>query len=249
MPEFVVVTAAGSGLRLGYNRPKALIELGGIPLVRRAVDGVKRANVAGVVVTAPLDHLSEFEAIFADEPDISVVAGGDVRQASVYNGLKEIPKLARRLGVDLTETTPVLIHDAARCLTPSTVIDAVIKILEGGIDAVVPAVPVTDTQKVVAPSDAGLERVVGQVNRAELRAVQTPQGFHWGTIMRAHEEGMKRLYATGLEATDDAGLVEALGQNVFITPGSPLSLKITTKLDMVVADLLISNAELAKSFQ
>lgn len=241
---FAVVTAAGSGSRLGHDTPKALVQLAGVSLVRRAVDGIRVAGVDGVVVTAPPTHLGEFEQIFAQEPDVAVVPGGNIRQDSVYNGLLEIPRLAKRIGKELDERTPVLIHDAARCLTPKRAIRDVIEALESGLKAVIPVVPVTDTQKIVepVPTYSKIEKVIGQVDRAQLRGVQTPQGFHWETAMRAHEAG-RELLAQGVELTDDAGLVEALGEDVHVTPGSALSMKITTKLDLVVAAEILARPD------
>lgn len=241
---FAVVTAAGSGSRLGHDMPKALVQLAGVPLVRRAVDGIRDAGADGVVVTAPPSHLSEFEKMFVAEPEVAVVPGGSIRQDSVYNGLLEIPRLAKQIGKELDDHTPVLIHDAARCLTPERAIRDVIEALEDGLRAVIPVVPVTDTQKVVEPVPASskIEKVIGQVDRAQLRGVQTPQGFHWETAMRAHEAG-RELLAKGVELTDDAGLVEALGEDVHVTPGSALSMKITTKLDLIVAGEILARPD------
>ncbi|MDO5049194.1 MAG: 2-C-methyl-D-erythritol 4-phosphate cytidylyltransferase [Actinomycetaceae bacterium] len=249
-PVFAVVTAAGSGTRLGYDMPKALVELDGVTLVQRAVRGMQQlSDIVGIVVTAPAQALSDFESIFEGDPAITVVPGGSVRQMSVYNGLVEIPVLARRLGYEVTGSTPVLIHDAARCLTPQRAISDVISALRDGCKAVIPALAVTDTQKIVASKSATssgieIEKVTGQVDRSELRAVQTPQGFHWETIMKAHDLGARRFKDTGVDATDDGALVEQMGQDVFLTKGSQMSMKITTKLDMVIAAELLRHDSL-----
>ncbi|MDO5034399.1 MAG: 2-C-methyl-D-erythritol 4-phosphate cytidylyltransferase [Actinomycetaceae bacterium] len=248
MSVFAVVTAAGSGQRLGADMPKALVPLEGRTLVERAVEGVQLVGVDGIIVTAPESHLTQFETMFASDPTVLVVPGGSVRQLSVYNALQQLPALAKRLGTPLDNTTPILIHDAARCLTPSKVINGVIDALRGGLTAVIPALPVTDTQKIVEEGPtSGIEKVAGQVDRSLLRAVQTPQGFHWHTISNAHRAGFERLQNTGVEATDDAGLVEALGGDVHITSGSPLSMKITTKIDLVVASQLLTRKDLMES--
>jgi 2-C-methyl-D-erythritol 4-phosphate cytidylyltransferase len=249
-PVFAVVTAAGSGTRLGYDMPKALVKLAGETLVERAVRGMQvLPEIVGIVVTAPPEVLSDFEKIFEGVPEVAIVAGGTVRQQSVYNGLLEIPNLAERLGYELTDSTPILIHDAARCLTPERAISDVITALQDGKKAVIPALPVTDTQKIVdrktaTPSGIEIEKVSGQVDRAQLRAVQTPQGFHWGTILEAHEQGAKRFRETGIDATDDGALVEQLGGEVYLTRGSEMSMKITTKLDMIIASELLKRDDL-----
>ncbi|MDI9588889.1 MAG: IspD/TarI family cytidylyltransferase [Gleimia sp.] len=249
-PVFAVVTAAGSGTRLGYDMPKALVELAGETLVERAVRGMQvLPEIVGIVVTAPVEVISDFEKIFEGVPEVCVVPGGTVRQLSVYNGLLEIPNLAKRLGYELTDSTPILIHDAARCLTPKRAISDVINVLLDGCKAVIPALPVTDTQKIVDSKSATssgieIEKVSGQVDRAQLRAVQTPQGFHWATILEAHEIGAKRLRESGVDATDDGALVEQLGGDVYLTLGSEMSLKITTKLDMIIASELLKRDDL-----
>lgn len=248
---FVLVTAAGMGTRLGYDMAKALVKLEGRTLVERAVDGVRAVpEVAGIVVTAPSDVIGEFEKLFEGAADIRIVPGASERQGSVYNGLRAIPGLAKDLGVELRDETPVLIHDAARCLTPPRVISDVISVLRDGYTAVIPALPVTDTQKIVDPDPAAtsgikIEKVTGQVDRTQLRAVQTPQGFHWGTIIHAHEVGHERYLETGESATDDGGLVETLGGEVYLSEGSQMSMKITTKLDMIIATELLRRDKLA----
>ncbi|MDT3766972.1 2-C-methyl-D-erythritol 4-phosphate cytidylyltransferase [Gleimia hominis] len=241
---FVIVTAAGSGTRLGFDMPKALVDLDGKTIVQHAVEGVLQVpSIAGIVVTAPSGHEFEIAGYFEPHPNIQVVTGGATRQESVFHGLQLLPEFAEKIGAPLRPNTPVLIHDAARCLTPVSVFAEVIACLRGGLPAVIPAVAVTDTQKMVAsnPVIAGdgmqVDRVIGQVDRAQLRAVQTPQGFHWHTIWQAHDES-KNLWKTG-GATDDGALVEAKGVPVHLSHGSGQSLKITTKLDVAIARYLL----------
>ncbi|MDO5729515.1 MAG: 2-C-methyl-D-erythritol 4-phosphate cytidylyltransferase [Actinomycetaceae bacterium] len=244
---FVVVTAAGSGTRLGFDRPKALVELSGQPLVVRAVNGAfTHPEVVGIVVTAPEDSLTEFTVLFDADQRVRVVPGGAVRQESVYRGLEAIPDLANDLNIALTDTTPVLIHDAARCLAPTTVFHDVVAALDAGYPAVIPALPVTDTQKTVASRQVNvngitIEKVIGAVDRTELRAVQTPQGFHWQTIINAHRDATHRWGSETEAATDDGALVEACGIDVHLSRGSQMSLKITTKLDLIIAEHLLTH--------
>lgn len=146
-------------------------------------------------------------------PGVDVVAGGTTRAESVRSGLDR----ARR-----QDPTHVLVHDAARPCVPASVVDRVVAALEAGHRAVVPVVPVTDT----------LRRVQGgTVDRSTLRAVQTPQGFEFDVIVRAH--------AAGTDATDDAGLVDALGVAVHHVEGDPANIKITVAADLSVAEILL----------
>ncbi len=218
-----IVVAAGSGQRLGANQPKALVELAGTPLIVRAVRGIIDSGTARtIVITAPQAHVDEFTRLISaavgpnPASDILVVAGGASRQDSVAAGLAALPP----------ETSHVLVHDAARCLAPPSLIKQVFDALESGSQAVIPALPVSDTIKEVTQ-----QRVTATPNRANLRAVQTPQGFEIEVLRRAHAMGSAGTdEATG--ATDDAALVEALNVPVDVVLGSDEALKITTPADL-----------------
>ena len=285
-----VLTAAGSGTRLGAAGPKALVQIAGETLVRRAARCLLSSGVVDhVVVTAPAEHLARFEAELvglvsghatgpASEPasgpavkpgagavsaagsgtgtagpgacgatctpvGIEVVPGSpSSRQASVALGLTAA--LAARPGAAV-----VLVHDAARALTPPGVVRRVVTAVRAGHDAVVPALPVTDTVKEVslagrtgpggAPA-AGVpvEEVVGTPDRARLRAVQTPQGFATATLVAAHRLGADRAVDETRAASDDAGLVEAAGGTVVVVEGDPLAMKVTAPLDLALAEAL-----------
>lgn len=151
-----------------------------------------------------------------DVPDVGarVVAGGVTRSASV--GLA--------LAVLDDDVEHVLVHDAARPFTPPSVVGRVLDALRAGEQAVIPVLPVTDTVKTVDADGY----VVWTHDRAALRSVQTPQGFSRELLVRAH--------ATGDEATDDAGLVEALGIRVRTVDGDLASAKITTPDDLAAAE-------------
>ena len=125
-------------------------------------------------------------------------------------------------------------HDAARPLTPPEVSARVIDTVRGGAGAVIPVLPVTDTLKTVDAS--GL--VTGTPRRADMVAVQTPQGFRWDVLTRAHEAGASRSADEAVAATDDAGLVEAVGGSVQTVAGDERSLKVTRPLDLALAQLL-----------
>ena len=215
----LIVPAAGRGERLGAGVPKALLPLAGQPLLVHAVRGALSSRVVDVVVVAaPADRVAEVRGLLAAEvTELRVVSGGDDRRESVARALAELPP----------EVDAVLVHDAARCLTPPAVFAAVAAALAGGAAAVVPAVPVADTVKQVAHGV-----VVGTPDRDTLRAVQTPQGFRRDVLERAHatEPGA---------ATDDAGLVERLGFEVRVVAGHEEAFKITRSLDLVLAEAIL----------
>lgn len=215
----LIVPAAGRGERLGAGIPKALLPLAGQPLLVHAVRGALSSRVVDVVVVAaPADRVAEVRSLLAGEAtELRVVRGGDDRRESVARALAELPP----------EVDTVLVHDAARCLTPPAVFAAVAAALAGGAAAVVPAVPVADTVKRVAHG-----AVVGTPDRDMLRAVQTPQGFRRDVLEQAHatEPGA---------ATDDAGLVERLGFEVRVVAGHEEAFKITRSLDLVLAEAIL----------
>ena len=218
-PRFgVVVPAAGAGTRLGPGMPKALRELAGEPLLLHAVRRLRDCPSLGpVVVAAPAGELAAVTALLAGF-DVVVVAGGVQRQDSVAAGLRALP----------ADVTHVLVHDAARALVPVSVVEAVVEALRGGADAVVPVLSVADTVKRVDGDGV----VLATVPRADLRAVQTPQGFRREVLEAAHRAAQGGL-------TDDAGLVEAAGVTVVTVPGAPEAFKVTTPFDLLVAEAVL----------
>ncbi|MGW8567797.1 2-C-methyl-D-erythritol 4-phosphate cytidylyltransferase [Isoptericola sp. NPDC055881] len=239
MTTLAILTAAGSGTRLGRDLPKALVTLGGFPLVVHAARRLASSGVVdSLVVTCPAGLDAAVRDVVAQDPHVAlpvrVVEGGATRQASVAAGL----------ALAGPDDDVVLVHDAARPLAPPQLVRRVVEAVRAGHRAVVPGLPVTDTVKRVAagpPADGGLavERVLETPDRALLRAVQTPQGFDRALLVRAHAAGAARAGAEGLAATDDAGLVEALGEPVHVVAGDAAALKITTERDLLVATLLL----------
>ncbi|MFE1317635.1 2-C-methyl-D-erythritol 4-phosphate cytidylyltransferase [Kitasatospora phosalacinea] len=226
-----VVPAAGRGERLGPGAPKALRELGGVPLLVHAVRALARSRAVGlVVVCAPPDGVAEVVSLLdshgLDGKDVRVVAGGASRQESVRLGLAAVP----------AGTRVVLVHDAARPLVPVEVVDAVAAAVRAGAEAVVPAVPLADTVKRVEPQPSGPEPVLDTPDRSTLRAVQTPQGFDLPALAAAHE----RALAEGAEVTDDAGLIERFGGRVVVVPGHEEAFKVTRPLDLVLAEAVLA---------
>ncbi|MCZ2825319.1 MULTISPECIES: 2-C-methyl-D-erythritol 4-phosphate cytidylyltransferase [unclassified Modestobacter] len=212
-----IVAAAGSGLRLGAELPKALVPLGGRPLVCWAVESLRAGGVEQVVVAVPASQLAAFTAVLPD--DVHVVVGGDTRTASVRAALA-----AAREHADA-----VLVHDAARPLTPSDVVARVLAALAGGARAVVPVLPVVDTTVVVDADGV----VTADVPRAPLRRVQTPQGFDRATLVAAYAHAQ----GAAAEFTDDASVVRAAGITVETVPGDERAAKITVAHDLRMAEL------------
>ncbi|MGW1173517.1 2-C-methyl-D-erythritol 4-phosphate cytidylyltransferase [Kitasatospora sp. NPDC002543] len=241
-----VVPAAGRGERLGPGAPKALRELGGVPLLVHAVRALARSRAVGlVVVAAPADGVAEVVALLdshgLDDKDIRVVAGGATRQESVRLGLAAIPD----------EVGIVLVHDAARPLVPVEVVDAVAAAVRAGALAVVPAVPLADTVKRVEPNPGGPEPVLDTPERATLRAVQTPQGFDRATLVEVHAKALAEESAGTADAppvTDDAGLVERYGGRVVVVPGHEEAFKVTRPLDLVLAEAVLARRRAADAY-
>ncbi len=249
-----IIPAAGLGLRLGGRQPKALRDLGGLPLYMWGIRTLAAHPLMRCILLAtPADHLESVnlqvhdllgQQLVQSNCTVQVVAGGDTRQDSVRLALGHVPDWI----------THVLVHDAARPLTPPGVVDAVVRRLEAGAQAVIPAVPVADTIKQVQPEQGAgnpehpaAEVVVRTLPRQHLRAVQTPQGFTRAVLIEAHERALGaggRTPTPGsspLAGTDDATLVENLGVAVSVVAGAVEAFKITTSMDFVVAQMMCAN--------
>lgn len=226
-PVVGIIPAAGRGVRLGETLPKAFVELDGRTMLDRAVHTmIDSGTVDRVVIVVP----PELAGTPADElvgtgpaGRVTVVAGGAERADSV------------RAGLDAAgDARFVLVHDAARALTPPDLCARVTWALRDGKDAVIPVLPVADTIKSIDTDG----QVTGTPDRATLRAVQTPQGFDVALLRRANGDAG--------DATDDAGLVERLGEPVHTVAGDPLAFKITTPLDLVLARALLASGTAAR---
>jgi 2-C-methyl-D-erythritol 4-phosphate cytidylyltransferase len=207
-----VVVAGGTGTRFG--RPKQFALLAGRPVVTWSVEACRAATDA-VVLVLPDDDADG--AYGADR----TVRGGATRAASVRAGLAAVPD----------EAEVVVVHDAARPLAGPELFDRVLGALDDRVAGALPALAVGDTIKRLRRDAAGYDTVAETLRRDGLVAVQTPQAFSAPVLRAAH--------ATGSDATDDAGLVEAHGATVRIVPGDPRNLKITTPIDLALAALLL----------
>ncbi|MBF0671955.1 MAG: 2-C-methyl-D-erythritol 4-phosphate cytidylyltransferase [Salinibacterium sp.] len=219
----VVIVAAGSGTRLGLGEPKAFVRVAGRTLLGHAVASVLgMTSPAQIVVVAPTDRVETAASIARELAGpvadlVTAVAGGATRQESVAAGLAAV-----RGSVDV-----VLVHDAARAFTPSSLFDTVADAARSTRAGVLPVLPVADTIKQVTRDGA----VVGTPDRAELAAAQTPQGF-------PREELVDAYAAATVEHTDDAALFAAAGHAVTTVSGDPLAFKVTTPWDLSRAETL-----------
>ncbi|MHA7154685.1 2-C-methyl-D-erythritol 4-phosphate cytidylyltransferase [Arthrobacter sp. TMN-50] len=215
----VIIVAGGSGQRLGRGIPKAQVQIAGRSILHHSLQGVLDAGVATeICVVVPAGDTTLREAIVAVPTDVKIrlVDGGATRPDSVAAGLAALSP-----GIVL-----VLVHDAARALTPPEVFRRVAAALHSGADAVIPAIPVVDTIKTVKGA-----LVTGTPPRDTLRAVQTPQGFTVEALRRAHQD-------PGAAVTDDAMLMERLGIPVQVVDGADAAFKITTVQDLQLAEIL-----------
>jgi 2-C-methyl-D-erythritol 4-phosphate cytidylyltransferase len=218
-----VVPAAGSGERLAAGVPKAFFHLDGRTLVERAVGGLLESGVVDrVVVAVPSDRTGQAKLILGREA--TIVAGGANRRESVGRALAAF--------ADAGEPNFVLVHDAARALTPPGLVVRVVEALRAGHSAVVPVLPLSDTVKAVDANGV----VLGTPERAGLRAVQTPQGFTTELLLRAYQRAADQA---GADFTDDASMVERIGGQVQVVDGDPLAFKITTRLDILLAQAIV----------
>ena len=211
MSVWAVVAAAGSGERLGADRPKAFARLGDRPLLAESLERLDASAWVDAIVVAAPPGWEEPVILLAEELGCgkvtASVAGGSTRAASVAAALREVP----------SDAAAVLVHDAARPLLPEDVVERVLAPLSEGWDGVVPGLPAQDTVKRVRGDE-----VVETLNRSELVLVQTPQAFV-ATALRDAADG---------DGSDCASLVEARGGRVKVVAGDPRLLKITTQADL-----------------
>jgi 2-C-methyl-D-erythritol 4-phosphate cytidylyltransferase len=211
---WAVIVAAGRGDRLGLDRPKAFAKLNGRPLLAESLERLEGSDwVDAIVVVAP-EEWEEPSILLAEEIGAgkvtACVTGGETRTESVRAGMAEVAE----------DAMVALVHDAARPVLPSEVVERVLAPLGEGWEGAVPALPVADTLK-RAGEDG---RVAETVERSGLYAVQTPQAF----LVTALRDAL----SGGLEASDCAGLVERRGGRVLIVEGDRRLVKVTTQADL-----------------
>lgn len=223
-PVVALVVAAGSGVRLGGDVPKALRVVAGRSLVLRSLEQLSAGGCthAVLVVADGTQHLYA-DAVTAAPLPVALVPGGAERQDSVRNGLDAIAADPALAGSRI-----VLVHDAARALVPAAVVARVVDAVAAGSVAVIPVVAVTDSIRQVTASGSRV------VDRADLRAVQTPQGFDRATLVDAHA----RIAADGVPVTDDAAACEYVGHPVTLVDGAREAMKVTEPLDLLLAEAI-----------
>lgn len=228
-PEIIVlIPAAGSSSRIGVGLPKPLLTLGGKTILERAISPfLNNDTVQAIVIAAPALLRKRFEetveqAFPSAAKPIRVIDGGATRQESVRLGLNQVSNLVRD-----RRSTFILIHDCARCLVSSEIIEKTIQQVIKS-QAVTVAVPVVDTIKRADPDRV----VVDTLNRAELWQIQTPQAFRLDLITDAHQ-------LSEIEVTDDASLVEKL-HPVKLVIGDRINFKVTTPEDLLLAEMILA---------
>ena len=226
-----ILAAAGPGIRLGTDQPKAFVPLDDAPLFVYALRGLTAAStISSVVLAVPADQTARATALLDRHGPwrcaVSVVPGGAERQDSVRAGLFHSGH------ADL-----IAIHDAARPFITAAIVDsAVAAAAEHG--AAIVAIPATDTVKIVSP--AGW--VESTTSRERVWLAQTPQVFRADILHTAHAQAAER----GVVATDDAALVEQLGRRVHVVAGNPANRKITTREDLEWAEWMVANRKVPR---
>jgi 2-C-methyl-D-erythritol 4-phosphate cytidylyltransferase len=220
----LLIPAAGSGRRMGSQRNKLLLTLLGKPLLSWTLAAAEASrHISWIGIMGQPDDFPDFKAILSDLSlvmPVELIKGGATRQESVYNGLQALPPSADR----------VLIHDGARCLATPELFDRSAEALLTCPGLIV-AVPVKDTIKVVDE-----RRIVRDTpDRRNLWAAQTPQGFEVKLLKQCHQEGRQK----GWEVTDDAALFEKCGLPVQIVEGEETNLKVTTPVDLALAEFIL----------
>jgi 2-C-methyl-D-erythritol 4-phosphate cytidylyltransferase len=215
---WALIAAAGSGERLGIDRPKAFAVLGGRPLLAESLDRLDRCPLVDAIIVAAPPEWEEPSILLAEElaasKVVACVTGGGTRAESVAAALAEVPD----------EALVVLVHDAARPLVGDAVVERLMAPFGDGFDGAVPVLPVADTLKRVR------DRVVEEtVDRAGLVTAQTPQAFLAPTLRRAFSGDLAG-------ATDCASLVERAGGRVAVVDGDPRLLKVTTADDLAIVE-------------
>tara|TARA_Y100001968_G_scaffold309723_1_gene329844 strand:+ start:8155 stop:8829 length:675 start_codon:yes stop_codon:yes gene_type:complete len=220
----LLIAAAGSGNRMGADRNKLLLPLLGRPILSWTLKAISSADSIQWVgiVGQPIDKAAITPLLKDFQKNWVWIDGGSTRQESVKLGLAALPSNAKH----------ILIHDGARCLVePSLINLCAEKVAQG--EAIIAATSVTDTIKKVDNKGFILETP----DRSELWAAQTPQGFSVYELKEAH----RKAIVNNWDVTDDASLYERLGWPVRIVEGAPSNIKVTTRIDLSIAEAIIAS--------
>jgi len=223
-----IILAGGSSKRMGKNLPKQFLEVAGKPLIVHALEKFSRKkSINGIIVVSLEKYLDRSIQIIADnkvDKVIDVIPGGATRQESSYIGIKRCPD----------DTQFVLIHDSARPFVDNKIIDDVLRAAVK-YGAAAPAMEISDT--VIFEKDGFVDKIPP---RKTLKRIQTPQGFSYETICKAHEQSRENGITN---ATDDCGLVRNMNSPVRIVEGDPANIKITDRYDIETAEKATKDPE------
>ena len=235
---YAIIPAAGLSTRMGSTTTgqarKQMAEIGGAPILIHTLRKFARGGrFAAVLVPVRREDMPAVEARIAAEhfpTPVQVLEGGNARQDSVWNAVQQ-------LGMAADDDTLILIHDAVRPFVPEEIIERALEDAERH-PAVIVATPAVDTVKQVERASADANRVTATLQRERIVLAQTPQVFRLGLLRRA----FAHAHSDGFYATDEASLVEHLGEDVFVVPGSPRNWKITTPADLPLAGILLASS-------
>ncbi|MBZ8179073.1 2-C-methyl-D-erythritol 4-phosphate cytidylyltransferase [Oscillatoria salina] len=221
---YLLIPAAGMGRRMGSDRNKLLLSLLGKPLLAWTLEAAEASRqISWIGIMGQKIDFPDFQTIIAQvnlTKPVKLIQGGDTRQESVYNGLQALPTDAER----------VLIHDGARCLVTPELFDRCGEALFT-CQGLIAAVPVKDTIKVVDRAKV----IQSTPDRQNLWAAQTPQGFDVPLLKQCHQQGKN----SGWKVTDDAALLEKCGFPVKVVEGEETNLKVTTPVDLAIAEFIL----------
>ena len=209
-----IIPAGGISSRFG-NTNKLLEKINGKEVIKYTVDAFDKSNIDEIIICANKLIISELKRIFKDYLKVKIIEGGETRQESVYNGLK------------VCKCDYVLIHDGARPIVSVDLINQTIELVKEK-KALTVATKTIDTIKEVKDG-----KIIKTIDRSKLYNTQTPQAFEYNLIKSAHERFIGRNF------TDDAGLLEELGYDVYILAGSYTNIKITTQNDLEIAKIYL----------
>jgi len=257
MSVAVIIAASGSGTRLGGDMPKQFQMLGGKPVLAHTLEAFNRLDIINtIVIAAPAEyviHTQEICTKYGYEKVLAVVPGGTNRAESVYAALKKLPANIVNHDTDISAHTRinnpkfsashnntvkdyaagiVLIHDGVRPFVTDILIKAVVKSTHTHGAAIAGTV-LTDTLKEADENG----QVISTPSRERFWRTQTPQGFTYQLIMKAYAQGEKDGILP--HVTDDSALVERLGVAVQMVEGHPSNIKITTREDMLLGEVLL----------
>ncbi len=209
-----IIPAGGTSSRFG-NTNKLMEKIKDKEVIKYTIEAFENSNIDEIIICANISIMDELKRIFAESKKVKIIEGGQTRQASVYNGIKA------------SECDYVLIHDGARPMITTDLINSAIDMVKDK-KALTVATKTIDTIKEVVDG-----KIIRTIDRSKLYNTQTPQAFEYSLIKSAHEK------LIGQNFTDDAGMLEELGVDVYILNGSYKNIKITTQNDIDVAKIYI----------